>query len=57
MGLELAGGGLEVSGCWQKFPRFKSLADNRSRCFENVMSLFAVIVDVSNVLKLCVRSV
>ena len=57
MGLELAGRGQEGSGYWPKFHRFKSLADNRSRCFENMMSLYAVTVDVPNVLNLCVRNV
>lgn len=57
MGLELAGRGQEGSGCRQKFHRFKSSADNRSRCFENVMSLFAIILDTVNVLKLCVSNV
>ena len=32
------------------------LAEDRSRCFENVVSFFTVIVDVSQVLKMCVRS-
>lgn len=56
MGLELAGRGQEGSGCRQNVHSW-SLAGNRSRCFENVMPLFAVMVNVSSVLKLCVRSV